>query len=185
MRLFFRKRRKVTEKDNVQDKVQKPAEKGKNQDEVQKTPNFSESSKEVFKEERGMKYTTTAEHEALRKEIREWAENEIKPIAFELDQNNQFPEEQIHDFASKGYMGLPFPEEYGGMGKDTISYAIGVEELSRVDGGTGVILSGSCVLRFLSHLCLWYRGTKTEIFSSPGKRRKNRRLRLNRNGSRL
>lgn len=141
MRLFFRKRRKVTEKDNVQDKVQKPAEKAKNQDEVQKTPNFSESSKEVFKEERGMKYTTTAEHEALRKQIREWAENEIKPIAFELDQNNQFPEEQIHDFASKGYMGLPFPEEYGGMGKDTISYAIGVEELSRVDGGTGVILS--------------------------------------------
>lgn len=88
-----------------------------------------------------MKYTTTAEHEVLRKEIREWVESEIKPIAFELDQNNQFPEEQIYDFASRGYMGLPFPEKYGGMGKDTISYAIAVEELSRVDGGTGVILS--------------------------------------------
>ena len=88
-----------------------------------------------------MKYPTTAEHEALRKEIREWAENEIKPIAFELDQNNQFPEEQIHDFASKGYMGLPFPEEYGGRGKDTHRYANGEGEHYRVDGGTGVFIS--------------------------------------------
>ena len=88
-----------------------------------------------------MYFKTTQEHEELRAKIREWAEREIKPIAFMLDQENKFPREQILDFASQGYLGLPFPEEYGGMGKDTISYAIGVEELSRVDGGTGVILS--------------------------------------------
>ena len=88
-----------------------------------------------------MYFKTTQEHEELRAKIREWAEREIKPIAFMLDQENRFPREQILDFASQGYFGLPFPEEYGGMGRDTISYAIGVEELSRVDGGTGVILS--------------------------------------------
>ena len=88
-----------------------------------------------------MYYKTSEEHEQLRAEIREWVEREIKPIAFMLDKNSEFPREQIKDFARRGYMGLPYPVEYGGMGKDIISYAIGVEELSRVDGGTGVILS--------------------------------------------
>ncbi len=88
-----------------------------------------------------MYYKTSQEHEALRAEIREWAEREIKPIAFMLDKNNEFPGEQIRDFARRGYLGLPYPAEYGGAGKDILSYAIAVEELSRVDGGTGVILS--------------------------------------------
>ena len=63
------------------------------------------------------------EHEALRAEIREWAEREIKPIAFTLDKNSEFPREQIQDFAKRGFMGLPYPKEYGGMGKDILSYA--------------------------------------------------------------
>lgn len=82
-----------------------------------------------------MYFKTSQEHEELRANIREWAEREIKPIAFMLDQNNEFPREQIRDFASMGYLGLPYPTEYGGMGKDVLSYAIAVEELSRVDGG--------------------------------------------------
>ncbi|MBP2024660.1 acyl-CoA dehydrogenase family protein [Peptoniphilus stercorisuis] len=88
-----------------------------------------------------MLFKTTEKHEALRKDIRKWAEDNIKPIAFMLDQNNEFPAEQIEEFGKLGYMGLPFPKEYGGAGEDTLSYAIAVEELSRVDGGTGVILS--------------------------------------------
>ncbi|MDY5233869.1 MAG: acyl-CoA dehydrogenase family protein [Faecalicoccus sp.] len=88
-----------------------------------------------------MLFTTTSEHEQLRKAVREFAETEIKPIAFSLDQNNEFPEEQIRKFGEMGFMGLPYPAEYGGGGKDVLSYAIAVEELSRVDGGTGVILS--------------------------------------------
>ena len=88
-----------------------------------------------------MKFTTTKEQEDLRKRVREFAEKEIKPIAFRLDQENQFPQEQIHRFGELGLMGIPFPKEYGGMGGDVLSYAIAVEELSRVDGGTGVILS--------------------------------------------
>ena len=88
-----------------------------------------------------MKFTTTKEQEDLRKRVREFAEKEIKPIAFRLDQENQFPQEQIRRFGELGLMGIPFPKEYGGMGGDVLSYAIAVEELSRVDGGTGVILS--------------------------------------------
>lgn len=88
-----------------------------------------------------MYFKTTEAHEQLRAEIREWAEREIKPIAFTLDKENRFPREQIADFGKRGYLGLPYPKEYGGMGRDILSYAIGVEELSRVDGGTGVILS--------------------------------------------
>lgn len=88
-----------------------------------------------------MLFKTTAEHEALRKKVREFAESEIKPIAFQLDKENRFPHEQIKKFAEMGLMGIPYPKKYGGAGLDTLSYAIAVEELSRVDGGTGVILS--------------------------------------------
>ena len=88
-----------------------------------------------------MLFQTTKEHEALRSKVRKFAEDEIKPIAFMLDQNNEFPSEQIKKFGEMGMMGLPYPKEYGGAGLDVLSYAIAVEELARVDGGTGVILS--------------------------------------------
>ncbi|MDO5715449.1 MAG: acyl-CoA dehydrogenase family protein [Tissierellia bacterium] len=86
-------------------------------------------------------YKTTEQHEALRKAIREFAEAEVKPIAFGLDQENEFPDEAVAKMGENGWMGIPTPKEYGGAGLDVISYAIAVEELSRVDGGTGVILS--------------------------------------------
>ena len=88
-----------------------------------------------------MSFKTSEVHENLRQRVREFAESEIKPIAFMLDQNNEFPTEAIKKFAEMGLMGIPYPKEYGGAGMDTLSYAIAVEELSRVDGGTGVILS--------------------------------------------
>lgn len=88
-----------------------------------------------------MLYKTNEEHENLRKKVREFAEEEVKPIAFMLDQENKFPSEAIKKLADIGMMGIPYPKKYGGAGLDVISYAIAVEELSRVDGGTGVILS--------------------------------------------
>ncbi|PRR79934.1 Acyl-CoA dehydrogenase [Clostridium liquoris] len=88
-----------------------------------------------------MFFKTTEQHENLRTKIREFAEEEVKPIAFMLDQENKFPSEAIHKLADMGMMGIPYPKEYGGAGLDVLSYAIAVEELSRVDGGTGVILS--------------------------------------------
>lgn len=86
-------------------------------------------------------FQTTPEHEALRAEIREFAESEVKPYAFTWDRENHFPREVVEKMAEKGWLGIPYPKEYGGMGKDVLSYSIAVEELSRVDGGTGVILS--------------------------------------------
>lgn len=88
-----------------------------------------------------MFFKTTEQHENLRTKIREFAEEEVKPIAFMLDQENKFPSEVVQKLADMGVMGIPYSKEYGGAGLDVISYAIAVEELSRVDGGTGVILS--------------------------------------------
>ena len=88
-----------------------------------------------------MLFQTTPAHEELRAKIRAFAEEEIKPIAFMLDQQNEFPDEAIRKLGEMGLMGIPFPKEYGGAGLDALSYAIAVEELARVDGGAGVILS--------------------------------------------
>lgn len=88
-----------------------------------------------------MFFKTTEQHENLRTKIRQFAEEEVKPIAFTLDQENKFPSEVIKKLADMGMLGIPYVKGYGGAGLDVISYAIAVEELSRVDGGTGVILS--------------------------------------------
>lgn len=88
-----------------------------------------------------MYFKTSQEHEDFRAKVRAFAEKEVKPIAFLLDKENRFPEEAVKKMGEMGLMGLPYPKEYGGAGLDVISYAIAVEELSRVDGGTGVILS--------------------------------------------
>lgn len=88
-----------------------------------------------------MFFKTTEDHENLRMRIREFAETEVKPIAFMLDKENEFPTEAVKKLGEMGILGTPFPKEYGGAGLDMLSYAIAVEELSRIDGGTGVILS--------------------------------------------
>ena len=81
-----------------------------------------------------MLFTTTQEHEEFRAKVRGFAEAKIKPIAFMLDKENKFPDEQVKEMGELGWMGIPFPKEYGGAGLDYISYAIAVEELARVDG---------------------------------------------------
>ncbi len=88
-----------------------------------------------------MLYQTTQAHEDLRAKVREFAEAEIKPIAFLLDKENRFPTEAVKKMGELGLMGLPYGTEYEGAGSDALSYAIAVEELARVDGGAGVILS--------------------------------------------
>lgn len=88
-----------------------------------------------------MNYQTTPAHEELRAKVRQFAEAEVKPIAFLLDKENQFPREAVTKLGEMGLMGIPYDPEYGGGGLDVLSYAIAVEELARVDGGVGVILS--------------------------------------------
>ena len=94
-----------------------------------------------------MLFQTTEAHEALRAKIRAFAETEVKPNAIVMDQESKFPAEAIRQLGKMGLMGIPYPKEYGGAGLDAMSYAIAVEELSRVDGGTGVILSAPVSLR--------------------------------------
>lgn len=88
-----------------------------------------------------MLFTCTEAQEKLRAEVREFAEKEVKPYAFQWDRESKFPREVIEKIGRRGWLGIPYPKKYGGAGLDVLSYAIVVEELSRVDGGTGVIVS--------------------------------------------
>jgi len=88
-----------------------------------------------------MDFVLSKEHEMLRKMYREFAENEVKPLAEEIDEEERFPMETIKKMGKLGMMGLYFPKKYGGAGADVLAYAMCVEELSKVCGTTGVILS--------------------------------------------
>lgn len=88
-----------------------------------------------------MDFTFSNEHKMLRKMYREFAETEVAPLAHEVDETEQFPVETVKKLARYGFLGIPFPKEYGGAGGDAVAYAMAVEELSRVCGTTGVIVS--------------------------------------------
>ncbi len=88
-----------------------------------------------------MSFKTDQRHEDFRQKVRDLAETHIPPIAMDLDENNKFPHDFVEKMKEAGLMGLPYEKQYGGAGDDVLSYAIAVEELSRVDGGVGVILS--------------------------------------------
>ncbi len=88
-----------------------------------------------------MDFRLTKEQLLVRKMVREFAENEVKPIASEIDEEERFPAETVEKMAKLGMMGIYFPKEYGGAGGDVLSYAITVEELAKVCGTTAVIVS--------------------------------------------
>ena len=88
-----------------------------------------------------MNFGLTREQELVRQMVREFAVNEVKPIAAEIDETERFPMENVKKMAELGMMGIPFPKELGGPGGDVLSYIITVEELSKVCGTTGVIVS--------------------------------------------
>ena len=81
------------------------------------------------------------EHELLRRTVRDVAEERIAPLAEELDREHRFPYEIVSGLAELGLMGIPVPEEYGGAGGDTVSYAIAVEELTRVDSSVAITVA--------------------------------------------
>ncbi len=85
-----------------------------------------------------MNFNLTEEQQMIRNMVREFAEAEVAPGAVERDKTGEFPAEIIKKMADLDLMGIPFPEEYGGAGGDTVSYAIAVEELSRACGSTGI-----------------------------------------------
>ena len=107
-----------------------------------------------------MDFHLTREQEMVRKMYREFAENEVKPLAEELDEEERFPMETVEKMAKLGMMGIYFPKEYGGAGLDAISYAIAVEELARVDPETAARLHPNDHKRIVRAL---------EVFRSTGR----------------
>ena len=87
-----------------------------------------------------MDFKLSKEHELLRKMYREFAQNEVKPLAAELDEEERFPKETIPKLAKLGMLGIPFPKKYGGAGGDNLAYAICVEEIAKTCGTTSVII---------------------------------------------
>ncbi len=91
-----------------------------------------------------MNFQLTKEQEFVRKMVREFAVNEVEPLAADIDQEHRFPVETVEKMAKYGLLGIPFSTEYGGAGGDHISYAITVEELSRVCASTGSAHTSLC-----------------------------------------
>src|SRR3954451_18968342 len=88
----------------------------------------------------GMDFDLSPDHELIRRTVRDFAEQEIAPVAEELDREKRFPYEIVAQLGELGLMGIPFPEEYGGAGADSLAYALAVEELTRVDSSVAITL---------------------------------------------
>ncbi|MCI8644573.1 MAG: acyl-CoA dehydrogenase [Lachnospiraceae bacterium] len=88
-----------------------------------------------------MDFTLSKEHEMARSLFREFAEKEVKPLAIEVDETEEFPVETVKKMAKAGFLGIPIPKEYGGQGCDVLTYAMCVEELAKVCGTTSIIVS--------------------------------------------
>jgi short-chain 2-methylacyl-CoA dehydrogenase len=87
-----------------------------------------------------MDFDLSDDHELIRRTVRDFAEREVAPVAEALDREKRFPYEIVAKLGDLGLMGIPFPEEYGGAGGDTLAYAIAVEELTRVDSSVAITM---------------------------------------------
>jgi alkylation response protein AidB-like acyl-CoA dehydrogenase len=88
-----------------------------------------------------MNFDLSDEHQLIRRTVREFAEDKVAPVAAELDREHRFPYDLVAEMAELGLMGMPIPEEYGGGGTDTLSYAIAVEELTRIDSSVAITMA--------------------------------------------
>ena len=88
-----------------------------------------------------MDFSLSAEQAQIRDMVADFVDEEVVPVADEIDHEDEFPAELVSEMADLGLMGMPFPEEYGGAGLDYHSYAIGLEEISRGSGGLGTIVA--------------------------------------------
>src|SRR6478736_9584960 len=85
-------------------------------------------------------------HLATREMVREFARDEVAPVAAKLDADAKFPWDNIRKMADLGLLGVPWPEEYGGAGLDTISFMIAIHELAKVDASHGLTISAHTTL---------------------------------------
>src|SRR6202049_4200293 len=89
---------------------------------------------------RPMDFDLSPDHELIRRTVREFAEGEVAPVAEELDRTKSFPYAIVEKLGELNLMGIPFPQEYGGGGGDTLAYVLAVEELTRVDSSVAITL---------------------------------------------
>src|SRR3954465_14928514 len=87
-----------------------------------------------------MNFELSNDHELLRRTVRDFAANEVAPVAEELDRTKSIPYDIIAKLGALNLMGIPFPEDYGGAGGDTLAYALAVEELTRVDSSVAITM---------------------------------------------
>jgi short-chain 2-methylacyl-CoA dehydrogenase len=99
------------------------------------------------------------EHELVRDTVREFAGEKVAPVAEELDREHRFPYDLVAELAELGLMGMTVPEEYGGAGADTVSYAIAIEELTRVDSSVAITVAAH---HSLGTLPIYYFGTEEQ-----------------------
>jgi alkylation response protein AidB-like acyl-CoA dehydrogenase len=88
-----------------------------------------------------MDFKLTEEHEMIRQAARDFAQNELKPGVIERDEKQEFPKEQVKKLGELGFMGMMASPDYGGGGMDTVSYVLAMEELSKIDASTSVVMS--------------------------------------------
>ena len=103
-----------------------------------------------------MNFDLEPEHELLRDTVRQFALEKVAPVAEELDKEKRFPYDLVAELAELGLMGMTIPEEYGGAGADTLSYAIAVEELTRIDSSVAITVAAH---HSLGTLPIYYFGT--------------------------
>jgi short/branched chain acyl-CoA dehydrogenase len=106
-----------------------------------------------------LNFDLTSEQQLVRDTVREFAESRIAPVAAELDREHRFPYDLVAELAELGLMGMTVPEEYGGAGADTVSYAIGVEELTRIDSSVAITVAAH---HSLGTLPIFYFGTEEQ-----------------------
>ena len=88
-----------------------------------------------------MNFDLSPEHELIRDTVRAFARERVAPVAEELDRESRFPVELVREMAALGLMGIPIPERYGGSGGDTVSYAVAIEELTRIDSSVAITVA--------------------------------------------
>jgi short-chain 2-methylacyl-CoA dehydrogenase len=106
-----------------------------------------------------MDFDLSPEHELLRDTVRQFALEQVAPVAEELDREKRFPYELVAALAALGLMGMTIPEEYGGGGTDTLSYAIAVEELARIDSSVAITVAAH---HSLGTLPIWLFGSEEQ-----------------------
>ena len=106
-----------------------------------------------------MNFDLDQEHELVRSTVRDFAEQRVAPIAEELDRESRFPYDLVGELAELGLMGMTIPEEYGGGGADTVSYALAIEELTRIDSSVAITVAAH---HSLGTLPIFYYGTEEQ-----------------------